>query len=209
MIEINLLPKEMRRRKIDLPDISLMPIVILIVVLHLTLSFSANMKGKSLSLLEKKWEGLQPNKQIAEELTGELTAMRTKIDVIDDLIQGRMNWSLKLSDLCDAMISGVWLNKLWLEERVIIERMETKNQEGGDRPNIITRERVVRTLHLNGSVIATGGQETAAIGKFIKSLKNNRSFFSDFTEIETSSIQRSRLKDLEVMDFELVCYFKE
>ncbi len=210
MIEINLLPKEYRTKKVELPSFSLIPVISIIVCIHLLLAIASNVKARSLADLEERWQALQPDKEIADAVKNELTTMRERIDAIDNLIQGRVSWSKKLSDLSDAMIPGVWLNKLWLEQKTVLVKTELKapDAEGGG-PKSATRERIVQTLHLSGSVIATGGEETAAIGRFIKSLKNNAGFFSDFTEIETTSIQRSRLKEVEVMDFELVCFLKD
>lgn len=210
MIEIDLLPKELRKKKMDLPDISFLYIIAsfvgIIIVIHLLLSLSINVKTKSLKRLQNRWQVILPEKETADKLKCELTTMRNRIDGIDNLIQSRINWAKKLSDLSDAMIPAVWLNKMWLEKKVILQKAEVK--KGEETANTEPQSITVKTLHLNGSVIATGGEETAAIGKFIRSLKNNQGFFSDFSEIESVSIQRSRLKDIEVMDFELICYFK-
>lgn len=211
MIEINLLPKELRKKKIELPsiNISVIPIVVAVLMIHLLLVFSTNMKARTLTRLENKWQDILPEKEDAERLKGELTKMREKIDAVDGLIQGRMSWAKKLSDLSDAMMQEVWLNRLWLEQKIILQRVEPEKSEGGGaQAGAATKGTVVKTLHIDGSVIATGGEEAAAIGKFIRNLKNNKAFFADFKEIETTSIQRSQLKDVEVMDFELICYFK-
>ena len=204
MIEINLLPKELRKKKIEIPeiDISFLPIAAvflgLIIVIHSALSLSVALKTRSLNRLNERWQEKLPEEEKAVEYTNKLTDMRTKIDAIDSLLQGRMSWTEKLNNLGDAMIPGVWLNSLWLERRMILQKAE----ENAEPTKVM-----VKTLHLKGSVIVTG-EETAAIGKFIRSLKENERFFADFKEIGSASIQRSRLKDVEVMDFELICYFK-
>lgn len=209
MIEINLLPKELRKKRIELPNIPFIPIVVVVLAIHLSLVLSANMKARTLTRIENKWQDILPEKEEADRLKGELARMRERIDAVDGLIQGRLSWAKKLSDLSDAMIQGVWLNRLWLEQKIILQKAEVqKSERGGTQVSAAPRRIVVKTLHLDGSVIATGGEEAAAIGKFIRSLKNNKGFFADFKEIETTSIQRSQLKDVEVMDFELVCYFK-
>ena len=211
MIEINLLPKELRKKKIELPNIniSFVPIVVVVLGVHLSLYFSAGMKARTLARLEKRWEEILPQKENADKLKGELTRMRGKIDAVDGLIQGRMSWAKKLSDLSDATIQGVWLNRLWLEQKIVLQKVTAKIGEGsGAQISTVPKKVIVRTLHLDGSVIGAGGEEAAAIGKFIRSLKNNQEFFADFKEIEATSIQRSQLKDVEVMNFELLCYSK-
>lgn len=213
MIEINLLPKELRKRNIELPNIfthiSFIPVVALILGIHLLLVFAITMKARTLARHEKRWQEILPEKEEADKLRDELTKMRGKIEVVDSLVQGRISWAKKLSDLSDAIIQGVWLNRLWLDQKIVLEMAESiKNEEGGAGVSAAPKRTIVKTLHLNGSVIASGGEETAAIGKFIRSLKNNKGYSADFKEIEATSIQRSHLKDVEVMDFELICYFK-
>jgi Tfp pilus assembly protein PilN len=217
MIEINLLPKELQKKKRELPNVSFLPMISvllgIIIMAHLLLILAINLNTRSLKRLEKRWQEISPDKESADKLKYELTTMRSRIDTIDDLIQNRISWAKKLNDLNDAMIPGVWLNKLWLEKKAVSQKVEGKkgeekneplDTEAGARPEEI----IVKTLHLNGSVIAAGGEETAAIGKFIRSLKSDQGFFADFNDIESVSIQRNRLDDVEVMDFELICYFK-
>ena len=213
MIEINLLPKELRKKRIELPNIftniSFIPIVVFILGVHLLLVFMTGMKARTLARYEKKWQEILPENEKAEKLKDELTEMRRKIDAVDNLIQGRMSWAKKLSDLSDAIIPGVWLNRLWLEQKTVLQKVVPKeSEEGSTSVSAVPKKTIAETLHLYGSVIASGGEETAAIGKFIRSLKNSKGYFADFKEIEATSIQRSRLKDVEVMDFELICYFK-
>ncbi len=211
MIEINLLPEEQKRktRKIELPDIAFVPIIAgllgIIIVTHLSLGLIVTLKARTLKQLEASWEKTLPAKEKADKLKLELTDMRTKIEAIEELIESRLSWAKKLNDLSDAMITGVWLNKLRLEKKVIFQEAGV-GEDKGSTPEF--RKTIVKTLHLNGSVFAAGGDETAAIGKFIRSLKTHRGFFYDFKEIETASIQRRKLEESEVMDFELICYFK-
>ncbi|MBU4375893.1 MAG: hypothetical protein KKD29_00260 [Candidatus Omnitrophica bacterium] len=217
MIEINLLPHEIKRkrRKIELPDISFLPVLAgflgVIIIIHLFVGLMVAMKAKTFKGLERKWQSVLPNKEEADNIKAELTSTRTKIDTIDKLIETRRSWAVRLNDISDSMIPGVWLNKLWLEKRVIIQEASSakiNSGEGAAKAAKEPKKTIIRTLHLNGSVIAGGGEETAVIGKFIRSLKDNKNFMPDFSDIESASIQRTKLKDAEVMDFELICYFK-
>lgn len=222
MIEINLLPPEIKKkkRKIELPDVSFLPIVTgllgVIIIIHLLLGVTLSFKTKSLNRLEKKWQTALPDKQKADKMKTELTVMRGKIDAIDKLIKNRRSWAQRLNDISDAMIPGVWLNKLWLENRIVIQEPAAKSDtDDGYGGKVKVKEAkaepkkiVIRSLHLNGSAIVSGGEETATIGKFIRSLKDNEDFFSDFKDIESASIQRTKIKEEEIMDFELVGYFK-
>ncbi len=216
MIEINLLPQEAKRkrRKITLPDISFLPVVAgllgVIIIIHLLLGLTVAMKARTLKHLEKRWQAILSEKEKADKFKTELTGMRSKIDAIDKLVETRHSWAKRLNNISDAMIPGVWLNKLWLEKRLIIQEPAAKADTGEASSKTAKEQKkvIIRTLHLNGSVIASGGEETATIGKFIRSLKDNKDFFLDFSDIESASIQRTKLKDEEIMDFELICYFK-
>ena len=209
MIEINLLPKELQKKKIETSDISFLPIigVVLgvIVVVHLLFSVSVNFKARALQRLEKEWEELAPGKKDADRVIQELTTMRSRINAIDELVQKRMSWAKKLSDLSDAMTPGVWLNRLWIEKKIVYKEQKTKGNEGG---KAAAEKTTLKTLHLNGSIIGMGGDETAVVGKFMWSLENNPSFLADFSGIESAYMQQSKLKEIEVMEFELICYFK-
>ncbi|MEA3305397.1 MAG: hypothetical protein U9R52_01125 [Candidatus Omnitrophota bacterium] len=193
MIKINLLPEESKKKrmKIEFPDIAFLPIIAgllgIIVAVHLLLGLTAALKTRTLKRLQSEWGNILPDKEKADELKLELAGMRSRIKAIEELIEGRFGWAKKLNDLSDAMLAGVWLNRLWLEEKAASR---------------------AKALHLNGSVFAAGGDETAAVGKFIRSLEANKGFFYNFNDLETASIQRRKLKESEVMDFELICYFK-
>ncbi len=217
MIEINLLPPEIKKkkRKIELPDISFLPVAAcflgIIIIVHLFAGLMTAVRAKALKRLERKWQSVLPSKEEADKIKAELADTRAKMDAIDKLIETRRSWAVRLSDISGAMIPGVWLNKLWLEKRITAQEVpDLKAVSGG---GAVTAEKepqkmMIRTLHIKGSVIAGGGEETAVIGKFIRSLKSNKNFISDFSDIESASIQRAKLKDEEVMDFELICYFK-
>ena len=68
---------------------------------------------------------------------------------------------------------------------------------------------VSKYLIISGFASTVGEEGTALIGKFIKGLKDNSSFYSDFSYIELGAIKRDRIEDQEVMSFRLTCLFKE
>ena len=53
------------------------------------------------------------------------------------------------------------------------------------------------------------GQEMACIGRFLKSLKDDPKLSLLFDEIEVSTINQRRIKDLDVSDFTMVLVFKK
>ncbi len=195
----------------EIPEIPSLHIIIgvvgLVIIIHLAFTVSINIKAKALKRLQNRWNEIAPANEEADRIIKELTTMRRRIDAIDALIQKRISWAKKLSDLNDAIIPGVWLNRLWIERKVIYHNATA---EGAEAPAETSGsdKTIIKTLHLNGQVIASGGEETAAVGKFMWSLEHNDGFFAHFSEIETVYMQQSKVEDTEVMDFELVCYFK-
>ena len=54
-----------------------------------------------------------------------------------------------------------------------------------------------------------GEQGTALVGKFIQGMKDDQSFFSDFSDIKLESIKSEKVLDQEVMAFQITCQFKK
>lgn len=191
MIEINLLPKELRKKKkvaFKMPEVNvkILPIGIgffaILILTQLALGMAISSKTKAFESLNEEWNKIFPEKREVDALKKEVNEIERKVDIIDQLIVKRTLWSRKLSDLSNSMISGIWLTKLSLQ----------KNKQ----------------LNIEGNAYSSYGDETAVVGRFIKSLKENEDFFSDFSKIELGQIQRRSIKDAEVMRFVISCYFK-
>ena len=177
MIEINLLPKELKKKKIklELPNIKFTPIIIgvvaFIVFVQLVLSVTLMIKkGYTLKRLEAKWTVFEPKSKELLAMNEQLESLTRKVKNIDSLVAKRLSWTKKLNDLSDLMTPGVWLNSLSIDE------------VGGRK-----------ILSLKGSVSSSGMDEAALIGKFMKNLKENKSFFKDFSEIALGTIQKTEV----------------
>jgi hypothetical protein len=192
MIEINLLPEELKKkkRKIEIPKIEFLPIIVIIVVaviaLQLLLSLTLGMKRGSLKRLEARWGNLKPEEKDAMVIKRQINRLLDKISHIERIKKERILWAEKLSALSDSMMSGIWLTQLSVKER-------------GERT----------FLSITGSVSSFGKDEAAMIGRFMKVLKENPGFFSDFSEVELGTIQQKTRKNIETMEFVIYCYFKE
>lgn len=190
MIEINFLPAKYRKRNIQLPDLSevkAVPIIIgafsFLIGLYLILSVILAVKTGALNKLNNEWQAMLADKQNVDEIKKEIKYFKNKSDFIDKLIGGRLLWAKKLNQLSDLMPDGIWLENLELGER-----------------------KSKRALILKGNVFSRGKEETALIGDFIKSLRDNKDFFADFSDIESESIKRHKLGETEVMEFNLVLF---
>lgn len=220
MIEINLLPAEKRKKikkapsfKLEFLQGKLIPIALgvggLLLVTYLLVALAAGIKGRSLRVLNKQWQEIQPQKKEMAALKAQTMDLNVKTAVLEKLRQGRFLWSEKLNQLSDSMIPGVWLTQLCVEQKSM------KAPEGLSSSRTGGREEGVQTvlkevLILKGSAISLGDEEaTATVGKFMNTLRENKDFFKDFEEIKLGKIRRRMIKDVEVMDFDLECYFKK
>ena len=182
MTEINLLPEDLRKRKrkIDLPKIPLLPatsvFLAILLVVYLVMGLAVGSKKHTLRKLTKKWEDLTPQKKKVELLKTQVNTLEGKVEIIDQLTINRILWAKKLNDFSNLITSSVWLRSLSLY---------ASN----------------RCLVMKGTVASREGEEMASVGRFMRALKENKSFFEEFASLELVSIQRRKIKNVEVMEF--------
>jgi len=196
MIEIELLPLELREKKrLSLEGIfkTRQAIFVLggLVLLHLFLHTVTAITTKRLNRLERNWQGLSSEKAQIDQVKAELIQINEKIPLIEQLISKRVLWSKKLNRISDLIISGIWINQIALEKRKV----------PGDEP--------LTFLIIRGSAASRTKEEPALIGRFMQSLKADPSFSADFAGIELGPIKKRQISQTEVMDFILICRFKE
>ena len=205
MIEINLLPEELRKKervKLDLPEIPVFKIlsVMLVVVVSTQILLSAFAVYQTIEFigLKKGVETLTKENRAISARKAETAAMGTQLREIQAMTERKFLWSVLLNDLSDSMTKGVWLRSLSV---TTLAADETGSRKKGNAPK-------GRVLNLEGSVIGSG-QETAIIGKFIKQLKESPRFGELFEDIKLSAINQKKIKDFDVYDFVLVGIFKK
>lgn len=227
MIEINLLPQEMRKKAprfkpiefgaLDLKNIPVKNIAIAVaaalLVLHVAL-FAIGSYSKSIARdLSKKYNTLLPEKKEAINLKAQIDLINRKVAAIDELMVKRFSWSKKLNDLSDSVTPGIWLSSLEYEEKLgerLVQNQKQANVKGKTQPGRPSTEKVaLRYLIISGYASSMGEQGTALVGKFIQSLKDNAGFYSDIADIELGSIRSEKMQDQEVMSFKLTCMFKQ
>lgn len=200
MIEINLLPPDLRVKKKEpfkLPSLPIIPIVAgavgVLVVIQILMLLFIQVKGVSSNSLKKKIALISSANKEAINIDNSLREIASKADVIDKLTNSRFNLARKLNDLSDSMVSGIWLRTI-----------DVKKGEAIGEPGIL-RELWV----LEGSSLVSGKSQEAPIGKFVNSLKENTSFSSDFGEIELAKVERKKVQNTEIMNFVIICHFKK
>lgn len=210
MIELNLLPVQFRKKKPNpllerfphltkapLQFISQFPLRLIGMVgggaflgLYTLAVLGILVNQQRLNSLKREWERIKPERERVDQLAkeyAELEAVEKAVQSIND----HFSWSRKLQTLSNAMVRGVWLRELSLGER----HREMARPE--------------KLLILIGTAASAKGDQTAVVGRFIRSLKENKEFFTDFVNVELESIKRRSIQSLDVMDFKVICTFRE
>ncbi len=200
MIEINLLPEELKVEKkkaesqrIDISKIPIKNIIIIttavFIVSQIVAATTLLIKKNSLKKLNRLIKELEPRYNTALSLKSDIQQLGGKLSAINELTSKSILWSKKMADLSSAITEGIWLSELTLQDK--------KGPKGQ------------QAMLLKGSAVSyPEGEEAAIIGEFIKSLKSNKGFFEDFEDVKLESSRIRKIKELEVMDFTIICYFK-
>ncbi|MGD2279420.1 MAG: hypothetical protein PVH45_04940 [Candidatus Omnitrophota bacterium] len=202
MIELNLLPKELRKVKkkaTALPAIPVMPVCIgvvaVLVVVHLTfLLLINNNRGLSVKLTEN-WNQMQPQKKKTDAFFTELNKLQKRVEAIREIAKPDLSWAKILSGLNQAIVANVWLSDF---------KLTFKN--GGRRDE---EQKLPVSLDLTGYAVGRSEVALPTVGRFMESLKNNKDFSGYFEEIELEDIRNFNISGEEVMMFKLVCHFKK
>jgi len=186
MIEINLLPPELRskakRAEVVKPTgkqpvylLYIIPALLAILVcVHVYVAVTDAVNGRQLSSLNDKWKSLEQRRKEVAEFKKEFDAATNNINTIQQLTGQRINYAEKLNKLSLYLPKGVWFVDLVLDQKNMV---------------------------LKGSVVSLQKEEFNLINGFIDSLKKDYGFIKDFNSLELSSIQRRVIVAYDIVDF--------
>ncbi|MFA6636039.1 MAG: hypothetical protein WCV56_02845, partial [Candidatus Omnitrophota bacterium] len=126
MIEINLLPVELRARKrkagsiaaLSLPIVPIASgVAFLAIFLWIIVVLLAGKKDVSTEKLNAEWESIRPGKQEYDRITSEISELSNTIEFIKKISRPEIKWSQLLRGLDKAVTPGVWLSRLNLESQ--------------------------------------------------------------------------------------------
>jgi hypothetical protein len=190
MIEINLLPEELRKKesvKIVLPEIpvqkALVPAVLVFLGLQILFNLFSFYKRGELVWVERELTSFKKNNADILGLKDQIRGVRSSLQAAEAVLQRKFFWTSFLNALSSSMTKGIWFRNLSLSEDS-------------------------KVLALEGSVIGKG-QETAYIGRCLKECKDNAFFKGIFEDIEVTNIVEKKVKEFDVYDFLLHCRFKK
>lgn len=191
MIEINLLPEELRNKIVkankpeSVPGAGLEPkhfllIIPLIFAFLLSAQLIAGLTGivrfSRLNALNGKWKSLSSDRKALEEFSDKYSLVSGDEQVIQQLLRDRIIWSEKLNKLSLYLPSGVWFEELSANQKELV---------------------------LKGAVISLNKEELNLINQFIARLKNDPVFFKDFNTLELGSAQKNTLGSYDITEFNL------
>ncbi len=186
MIEINLLPPELRskaKRAETVKPTGKQPVYLfyiipallaLLVCVHVYVAVTDAVKGRQLASLDNKWRSLEQRRKEVTEFKKEFDAATNNINTIQQLTSQRINYAEKLNKLSLYLPKGVWFVDLVLDQKNMV---------------------------LKGSVVSLQKEEFNLINGFIDSLKKDYGFIKDFNSLELSSIQRRVIVAYDIVDF--------
>ena len=193
MIEINLLPEELRKKKSE-PCFNLnmeseklkfwigggaVGILILIVTMLFLGSFIRKAQINGLLAREKNFSSRLSQ---IDSVNKEIAVLKAKMSILDQLTKRKFLWAEKLNQLSDLALPGIWFTHVYTdsENRLIIE----------------------------GSVFSKSEEAMASVGKFMKNVKDDQQFFKDFKNIKLESVQRKNKEERDMVDFKIALYFQ-
>lgn len=218
MIEINLIPPEMKKKELpfqaarlsglnlqNLPVFNIIVGLAAMVVAIQVLLFVVGIIGTTrLNALTAKYNALLPEKNIADTLKAKVDDINKRSAAIDELMARRFDWARKLNSLSDAMTQGIWLSEVSYDERPGGRMRAAPGRAGRAQRQAMTMPGMIV---MTGYAASAGDQGTALVGRFIKSLRESDEFFSDFSGIELVSVKSDKVENQEVMSFRINCFF--
>jgi len=212
MIEIDLLPERSKKRTKESLAVGailkskfvpfLGAAICVLILLQAALIGAMLANRRAISSLAEKERTLMPDKKLTDALLSEEKSFDARIAYIDQIYAKRILWSKKLNELSSAITSGIWLYALSIDRATVDEPISKA-------PGAKTKKYITRNLLIKGTAVSTAGDETALIGKFVKSLKDNEDFLRDFSDVTLISTKREKENSVDVMAFSLTCPFKE
>ena len=192
MIEINLLPEELRNKLVKLkkPEaatgaaglepkyfILLIPLAFgILICVQLIIGVLGLANSVQARMLNGKWRSLEPERKALQEFNDKYNLVSQDSQTIQQLMRDRVNWSEKLNALSLNLPSGVWFEELSINSKELI---------------------------LRGAVVSLNKEELNLIKQLIDNLKNDPAFFKDFINLELGSAVKKTFGSYDITEFTL------
>lgn len=187
MIDINLVPENLRKKKkgksalkgVNIP----LEVVIgsagglffVLVIVHILLLFVITAKMGKKKVLEMKETEIAPAKTKVEAVITEIRTLQGRQKSLDEVIGiDNIQWAQKFNIISNALIQGVWIKKISLNEEA---------------------------MFIKGSAISKQGREMESVHDYASLLKKDKAFMKGFKDFSMGAIQMRKIKDVDIADF--------
>ena len=193
MIDINLVPPHLRKHRksrvfgtINIPLEIIIGcgggLLFLLGMIHVMLLLVNVGKLAHHKSLERQWESMRSDRENVDSVVSKMRTFQGKYTALEDISKkAELSWAHKLNLLSDYLPRGMWFKKISLNNEM---------------------------LFIEGSAISQNANEIASVSRLISELKGSDDFMADFTELELGSIQRRRIKNVEIADFVITMKLK-
>jgi len=214
MIEINLLPQELRRKKrvqFKVPEIPVLPIVAVVAValvgIHIMLSLLLGFNNSRLKAWNARWDGMGPEKEKTERVTKKIASLKGKVIAVRKIAKPEVDWAEILTGLNQAVTPHIWLSSFDMDISKGSGKKQVSRKKSKSKKKK-TKEIIIPVLYLTGFALGESEDATSSAAKFITSLERTDKFSKYFDKIELKSMKSQKVLKESVMGFELDCKFK-
>jgi len=200
MVQINLLPLTAREERKVRPEMKLRlrPLIFLltglllsILLVWIMLEIRLSSQGREILRFDEQLKDLGVTLQKSDNLRQDRERLLRNLEFFGRNIKREILWAENLNRLSDLVPAGIWLKNIVLD---------TKEED--------SLHKYVR-LDINGSAVSIQGEEMIdLIGRFMAALNKDELFSKQFSEINLLSSKRSKIGNIEIMDFKLLCKFR-
>jgi Tfp pilus assembly protein PilN len=184
MIEINLLPEELKNKANKVKKdkalnqaLYFIPALFgLLLIVHLCLAAVFLFRSYQINMLTCRWVSLEPQRKMLAQARQEYDVLSQDSRIVQQLESQRIIWAQKLNRLSADLPLGVWFTEAVLSYKECV---------------------------LKGSVISLKKEEMSLVNKLIENLKKDTAFFKDFSLLDLGSVQMKTIGGYDVVDFVL------
>jgi len=210
MINVNLLPPELRPlRRSPLPYI-VVAIVGAAVVIALLSMYTANRlqianKQRQLDDLKAELQRVREAAEQVKELEAKEASIAMKDRAIKEITSDRIMWSEQLYYLARLMPEQVWLKDIEVETKsrtIMVDVPDAKEGEPKTKPKVVPYQ----SLKLTGYALSHAEEiGVNYVGVFVRAIENDPQFSSIFTSPEPRLVKDEEFGDVHVKEFEVNC----
>ncbi len=207
MLELNLLPKNMRglkARKLKFASrmkyVKLGSVLIVIsfgVVFFILMLFAQTHRSK-VSRLEGEQANLAPRMTELESLEDEVEEIKKKLSVLETIVEQHVQFSEILEGLSRSTLENVWFTSF--EAR--------RGRSSSDFQRSRGRTDDSGSLTLRGYVLGESEDATSQVAQLVTSLTNESLFSQFFKDIELENVQSDEIEGKHTMNFVIKCDFR-